>query len=994
MKSKYIRKILLLMLLALPLLTQAQTLYRCECWFDDDIANRIYIGLSGTEKEFTRSLDTEQLSVGIHRFNIRVKQNGGEYPFSPVSTSTFQKLASGKIEWLEYWIDGDITSSQKIAAVEANGGKEYRAISDLDFSTLPVGQHRLSMRGVSSNGLIATAVTSTPFIKQGSGEVQWLEYWVDGDKAHSKKVKGTAASDGNGYTFVKTLDLSNVSPGHHRLYFRGVGETAALSTSVTSAPLIAKSRYDNIQPEDVKLHGYSIAIDNQSPIVTAATGAVHETMIRNDLDLRKLSQGQHQFKMNVWNSLGVGVTIDTTFTVVKTTTPTIQLNAQENGGLVNLTYNSIPNDVRYRIVRTSSDGTHAYIGVNKNSCYPNNVTFTDDPQKGSYTYKVQARYLDADNNAHVVNSNEVTVNVAQAHNTAYGRVSGRIVGETGKPIYYGHFKILLNDGNETIEIKNDFTGYYSYNKIPVGTVLHITATINQLGWTFEEKTVTIKEGDNYVDIQALFDEANYEEALWGVRSHELQLASNVEFEPGNYIKFSVRNISGRNWNGYIRLTSSLENNGSPEQPAGASVGTGSVAPFSTYTPNDIATSDRFSLAPNGVCEVYIKHLLSPIQGGYDEAYYDFLIESHDDYGDKLVDMDAGFNISDNPFTQLVASSALSLDDEREQEEMAEGVVNLILSMCSALPELDGKLGEMESYLQFGQDILGQNLEYYKLAEKIEHATNYSELLDNLPGWKLTRIVYQEDSRFLSMINMVRDDLHGVVKASENMMSFLKKAKRCLDQVHAIQNWQDMDELERAGAVAEKIMSLSSQYPLAKLFKTYLDVTKISIGNIKKIGAQYQQGYLAEDFEDGVIKYQVKIKKKTWIRGCFDEEDVKENILRAQVVAKNTNPANSSYHATAIAELAPVVENDKLYLKLVGSVMGDNISEGTHLYHQAPLDDLQLTIWWRNGRISHIPLRSSGILGDGVKYDNRVYSITFRSKTNDKEHMVDLFELDD
>ena len=113
-----------------------------------------------------------------------------------------------------------------------------------------------------------------------------------------------------------------------------------------------------------------------------------------------------------------------------------------------------------------------------------------------------------------------------------------------------------------------------------------------------------------------------------------------------------------------------------------------------------------------------------------------------------------------------------------------------------------------------------------------------------------------------------------------------------------------------------------------------------------------------------------------------------------MVAKNTNPANSSFHATAIAELTPVIEHNKLYLKMLGSVMGSPTNEGTHLYHQAPLDDLQLTIWWRNGRVSHIPLRSSGILGDGVKYDNRVYSITFRSKTNDKEHMVDLFELDD
>ena len=385
MSKKHIKNLLLLLLLVLPSLLQAQTLTQFQYWFDDDYAARKTGTISGTETTISRSIDTESLEVGIHRFNIRVKQSDGKY--SAVSTTVFQKVASGEPKWLEYWFDGnhanckriegtpasdgngytfvnefdvselsigkhqvsfrsvnnngsycsavstatffkqvsgdakwleywiddDQASSRKIQGTPASDGNGYTFVNDLDMSSLPVGHHRLSLRAVSNNGLVSSAVTTTPFIKTGSGEVQWLEYWVDGEISHSKKIKGTPASDGNGYNFVNEFDGASLSPGYHRFYYRAVNDDNTLTTAITSTPVIVKSRYSSL--DDVKLQGYSISIDNQEPIVTAATSAAHETLIRNDLNLRQLSEGQHQFKMNVWNELGVGVRIDTTFSV-------------------------------------------------------------------------------------------------------------------------------------------------------------------------------------------------------------------------------------------------------------------------------------------------------------------------------------------------------------------------------------------------------------------------------------------------------------------------------------------------------------------------------------------------------------------------------------------------------------------------------------------------------------------------------------------------------
>lgn len=59
--------------------------------------------------------------------------------------------------------------------------------------------------------------------------------------------------------------------------------------------------------------------------------------------------------------------------------------------------------------------------------------------------------------------------------------------------------------------------------------------------------------------------------------------------------------------------------------------------------------------------------------------------------------------------------------------------------------------------------------------------------------------------------------------------------------------------------------------------------------------------------------------------------------------------------------------------------------------------MRMTIYWTNGRVSHVPIRNSGEMrGNGVKYDSlwRTYSITFQSGTSDYRHMADIIKLDD
>ena len=151
----------------------------------------------------------------------------------------FYMLSKGKVTGLEYWIDDDLAGAKTIECGAVSG--EYTFINDLDMRDVPMGYHVLNVRARSNSHGTTSAVSSTGFLKVGTGGTTRLEYWLDDDDKNIRQLTGEQIADG--YIFIKNLNLGSVAPGQHRLYLRARNSSGQMRTAVTMVPVIVKLNY-------------------------------------------------------------------------------------------------------------------------------------------------------------------------------------------------------------------------------------------------------------------------------------------------------------------------------------------------------------------------------------------------------------------------------------------------------------------------------------------------------------------------------------------------------------------------------------------------------------------------------------------------------------------------------------------------------------------------------------------------------------------------------
>ena len=205
-----------------------------EYWFDDDVANRTVVGWSANDAVLRASISTEGLSPGIHKFNFRVRRSDGEY--SPVSSSIFFKgTTQGKK--LEYWFDDDIGSRDHIDISDTEE-EQTLDLNLCDINKFPLGFHKFNMRlAMGGHSPVYTAYV----LKLSSGAPTKIEYWVDDDYDNRQWVTGhPSASGDNDYVYLEPFNLSEVSPGMHRIYYRATSENGITSSPVSMTPVFAQ----------------------------------------------------------------------------------------------------------------------------------------------------------------------------------------------------------------------------------------------------------------------------------------------------------------------------------------------------------------------------------------------------------------------------------------------------------------------------------------------------------------------------------------------------------------------------------------------------------------------------------------------------------------------------------------------------------------------------------------------------------------------------------
>jgi hypothetical protein len=293
-----------------------------EYWFDNDIAHAQR--LTGKRAEageagfiYVNELDLSALSVGIHTLNMRAVSPSGLLK-SSVFSQPVMKLPMGQATELEYWFDNDIANAQRLTGKRAEAGEPgFIYVNELDLSALPIGIHTFNMRAVSPSGLIKSSIVSQPVMKLPMSQVGMLEYWFDGDIAHSHTISGSGdATSLTGCLFVGDLDLSGITPGHHRLYYRAKNSNGQTTTSIGSAAIMVKSEYG--ADGEATMASYSVVVDGEQ-VSYGSLESNYEVDFSYVLDTKELPLGEHQLKTTFWNSFGLSVTEQVPFQVVEVT---------------------------------------------------------------------------------------------------------------------------------------------------------------------------------------------------------------------------------------------------------------------------------------------------------------------------------------------------------------------------------------------------------------------------------------------------------------------------------------------------------------------------------------------------------------------------------------------------------------------------------------------------------------------------------------------------
>lgn len=979
------------------------TLSSYEYWFDDDVDSKKAVSISGYEAEINTGISTQHLSDGVHKFCLRFKQSDGMY--SSVSTSTFMNLKSEKNACIVYWFDDDVDNTGR--TVIADTEEEQEVALDLqDMDKFPYGFHLLNMR-VATPGKSLGSVYTTRVMKMASGNPDKMEYWVDGDFAHRKRVTGSVASyDDNYYVYTNPFDLSGVPAGLHRIYYRAASSTGVSNSAVSMTPVMVNSMYEQ-NYQDARILGYSISVDDQEPQIREFGTPKEEIVMSHTLDARNLSSGSHKVKAKFWNSAYAGVSVDQQFKVVIPEPPTLQLTAQEKDGLVSLQFESVPNDLRYRIVRVDANGAKARVDGREGSSYPGLVEFVDNPTAGTYTYYVQTAYTDFKGEQQSLKSNEVSVTIAEKPEEVakkYGNITGSIACDKNMPSY--GLKVLFSDGVSV----NVVGTLFMRTKIPEGTELTMTVEGDDTH-EYEPATLTVKAGANVIALKGTLKEEYMPNNLANDLAICSALEQSVADGKDHHLKFTVKNLSGYNkWTGYLRVKA-IDRKWADKKDIDIAT--------TTYEKKNfyIGETERIELSPSGNREVDV--CIKKLNLKEETEFYLYLesvgkwLDSDDSEETKPLAIAVGADIANNPVVKTIEKTEQA--GQNWDGEASERFAYLMLGLSSLIQGIDGNVGDLSDCYDAALDAAKSVTGKYTASEAI------SAVFEWLDGKTVLEAAYEPSFFNLSTT------IYGIYRFTKSTVKPSYVQKYWTDILGASYDYasaqlvlhdlvvvgkaiKTKDPIEASLLSAELLYSLmysGTAAPYASMMYAYMVVGKAMVSKLLEFASIMRGRYIVtrlkankpydgdeENRQNTAVDFKIVVKTKNLIGSStinFQKADASSQIKSVSIKAahkKGDVPAEFSY--------TPVFMKDCVMLKSDGR----GITNSRSLDDQNEIKELYMEINWSNGRQTLIPLNdeTDGIdisfigadpqgIDDFEKMKPLVYTVTLTTATG-KDNMAD------
>ena len=960
-----------------------------EYWVDDQFDKRKMVEghvASSDEKAyiFTNPFDLSGVPSGPHRIYYRPASKDGA-ACGAVSVASVV-VGGGTPSKIEYWFDGNVASSATVdLPTTALSDTVDIALAMSNNKTFPLGMHQMSMRLISKDRE-QSPTYSARVLKKATGNPDVLEYWVDDwvdekHVAHPKTLAGLSASSGdNAYIFNNSFDLSSVSEGFHRLYYRATSANGNASTAVSMTPVMVKSKY-HVSSGNVKMKKFSIAIDNEEPALFSFNHSESLVDLEHTLDVRHLSKGNYTLNLKMTNSVGASVSLQQPFTVEeRKPEPVVSLTAYEKSGLVHIRFNSIPSDNGFRIYRVDANGTSKILKNEKVGRYPFVISYTDAHSlKGNYKYYAEILYTDIDGTIKKTRSNEVNITVKSA-DTKLGYIEGEICYNGKRNVgFKSNIRFTYND----VVVRSNEDGIFRLDKIPVGEVVSVMLTENDY-YISTPATVTIVKGRNYVHLDA-------------IPKNDCTLNNQIDFgnlifddkltwEPGAYFKLPLRNTSHEVWNGKICIKAIPKRYDTQEEPItpydGIKIGEdaqvlpGSIASVSSKLPflrlKNFQTfeSESFQLVYNKAKEIVVP-LTGFVNDGPKEMFNFYVYCVKPNGSMSLVMPNNSFvSTQSNPIEYEIEGGSNTNYDEIF-------LTNLIVYLCTTVKELDKIfLGGASKVLNYGKERL--EYDYYMLT----HATEENVLADE----GMQEVVYdmiKKCDEYSSEVKSFRDAISTIIKPYETWESVKKNIeaiKKCSDDIAS------MNDYEKAIYLSQKIIELANNtVPISSVMKTYLDITQKTINNVLSLGWAYNEPNIPQDMYNNKLKVKIQIKgNRDWVNFLSSGSNMIDKVL----VKGWNNTENDIVEATFRNVKGSILDFRAAVFEQEGT------DDRSKLHIEKPFTQLWAEVYWRNGRVTRVPLTK---VGEGVAYEhgennNSIFNIYFVSEADDFGHIADIIHL--
>lgn len=940
-----INLIRLCLLCMLPCLTWAQSLTQYEYWFDDDFNGRVSGSLSGTDAIFKSSISTDQLDNGIHKFCFRAKQSDGKY--SAITSSLFLKRPSAQNSVVEYWFDDNFEQreSMNISSTE----EEQELSFDLrDNTKYPMGFHKLNMR-LNIEGEGVSAVYSAEVLKLSAGKATQLEYWVDDDRANRKTISGSVASDG--YIFSTELDLSDITPGYHLLHCRAVSGSKRTVSAVTTTPVMVKLR----EYGDETVVKYSVAIDDDTPTVYNVKDPRSIVTIPHTLDARGLREGkEHRIDMKFYNSLGASVSTTSNFMVNAAEDPVITLSAREDKGHIYLQFNSIPNDVKYKVYRKKFMENNVWVCIPTyhDQNYPNTNYYVDMPLAGTYDYEVEGVWKDFYGKEHSVKSNKerlTTEGTSKANQ--FGCIEG-IIRIKGKQLSQLPpdmvMDVYFSDG-EKVRVQ-DNGAFYRAN-VPLGTTLTMTLADYTTGvafltskYSFDLQSATVTEEKPIAHVIFEGIENTSSDMVDDYGYSELSISSLRCTDTS--FSLDVTNTSGRTWTGAVYLKA-IRKADLDKYDIESGFKWGSAFSFNSYDSYFNLGSASISQLANGKSQAVVIEFNNIPISARNEDYYIFIVSS--ETGRSRLQL-LSTDVADikNPTLWTLPASVWSEDSRPFVKSEVNAYLAEIFDCMKIFKDIDGPF-------KIVLDQIAYQLDTYDIQTNGETGSfgNLPELLRNFG-----------------------DDLVNAIKDVRNVTDAIKGFKGYCDKVEQLYKLSNADShtvwLEAMKATIKAYESWGG--PLAGIYLLYLEATDKAINYIDKMGKRLYDNWIGEHFYSGFTKFNIKVKKKNPIleNDYFKAENIAKKIRSVTITCKAPNSMVRTYNT-------PIKPTGRQLTLEPGQWIDHND------YDHNPPEEFYMIINWENYRVTKIPL-GKDIVEIHSGQSNSEITVTLQSDSNNWHDM--------